>query len=508
MTERISTSHALLTLTGIICVAIDEVEAPNLWLLLQSLFGKENEIGVAAVCTNISGVTTPKKLAAAHEYAIFFGKIKDVKVGHLKWTEEQLRNYNLTDDAGSRFRWVNFRNDAGGPNKFRENSPRLFYPIFVQGEAVRIPNMEWNEETRQWQLMESSRPDEVTVFPIQTNGSEVTWSSSVERAKEILASSGLYPRIDRNGNMQIRLRWYLNEEGILPKTWWAKREYAAGSYGTTVLKNMLGDNLAFPYPKSIHLVEDCLRVSSLRKGDTVLDYFGGSGTTANATINLNRQDDGRRKYILVEMGHHFDSVLKPRVLKAVYAERWREAKPVDRDSRLSQIIKYQRIESYEDALNNVEFNDTEPSELLPDEHRLSYRLQRETSESQTFLNVAELRNPFEYRLKIAKDMQVKAESVDLPETFNYLLGLHVQSRTCYHDGDRRYLVYRGSVAQKRVAIIWRETAGWTGSDYEQDYRFIEAQNLTENADTVYVNTDSIVPNAHPIDPIFKKLMFT
>ena len=154
---------------------------------------------------------------------------------------------------------------------------------------------------------------------------------------------------------------------------------------------MLGDALAFLFPKSIHLVEDCLRVSSLNAEDIVLDYFGGSGTTAHATINLNRQDEGKRKYILIEMGHHFDTVLKPRVMKAVYAEKWRDAKPVSRESRLSHIIKYQRIESYEDALNNIEF--TERENVLFEEHLLSYWLGDQTRESSTFLNVAELPKP-------------------------------------------------------------------------------------------------------------------
>ena len=70
------------------------------------------------------------------------------------------------------------------------------------------------------------------------------------------------------------------------------------------------------------------------------------------------------------MGHHFDTVLKPRIMKAIYAEKWKDAKPVSRENRLSQIIKYQRIESYEDALNNIEFSEREKS--LFDENLLRF----------------------------------------------------------------------------------------------------------------------------------------
>ena len=207
------------------------------------------------------------------------------------------------------------------------------------------------------------------------------------------------------------------------------------------------------FPKSIHLVEDCLRVSSFGKNDTVLDYFGGFGTTAHATINLNRQDSGKRKYILIEMGHHFDTALMPRVKKAVYAEKWKDAKPISRESRLSHIVKYQRIESYEDALNNIEFNKTEHQNLLLNEHQLSYMLESGTKESPTFLNISDLQK------------------------------------------------------QKLVVIIWRKTAGWKQEDYEQDYQFIQENKLTEGATEVYVNTDSLVPEAESLDPLFKRLMF-
>ena len=507
MTERISTSREFLTSNGTLCAAIDEVEAPNLWQLLQHLFGKENELGIAVVCTNISGVATPKKLGAAHEYAMFFGMTQDIKVGHLEWTEKQLKNYKEVNAKGHRFKWVNLRNDAGGPNKLRENSPRLFYPLFVSGDRVRIPKMEWDEETRQWLILESLNPNEVKVLPIQTNGTEVTWGYSVERVKDMIISSELYPRKDRNGNIRIRLKWYLSEEGILPKTWWDRNLYSAGIYGTTFLSDLLGDNFAFPYPKSIYLVEDCLRVSSLGKKDTVLDYFGGSGTTAHATINLNRQDDGKRKYILIEMGHHFDTALKPRIKKAVYAEKWKDAKPISRESRLSHMFKYHRIESYEDALNNIEFAETERENLFHDEHQLSYLSGSETRESPTFLNVDKLQNPFSYQLNIVKDMQTQKQTVDIPETFNYLLGISVKTRQCLKDGDRRYLVYKGTAGQKAVVIIWRETQGWQDADWERDYRFIQEQELTKDVDEIYVNTNSIVPEAEPLDPLFKRLMF-
>ena len=502
MADRISVSRELLVDNGILCAAIDDVEAANLRQLLQNLFDKENELGIVAVCSNPAGRQRPTGFAPAHEYAMFFGLTEAAQVGRLERTQEQLENSEI-DERGRHFTWKGLRS-GGGPNALRSARPRLFYPLFVRDEQIRIPNMEWNVELRQWDLLDLPDPSETEVLPIKPDGEEMTWGYGVETLQEKLSET--IARTDQNGNIRIAVKRYLNEEGMLPKTWWGKKEYSSTVYGTILLTNMLGDSLAFMFPKSIHIIEDCLRVSSLGQSGTVLDYFGGSGTTAHAVINLNRQDDGKRKYILIEMGHHFNTVLKPRIMKAIYAEKWKNAKPLSRDDHLSHVIKYQRIESYEDALNNIEFTECENS--LFDEHLLSYWLGSETRDSSTFLNVSELRNPFSYQLNIANGLQTQTQTVDLPETFNYLLGILVQTQCCLYDGDRRYLIYRGTVAEKKVVIIWRETKDWSTQDWERDYCFIEENKLTEGASEVYVNTNSIIPEAKPLDPLFKRLMFS
>ena len=525
MADRITVSRELLTDNGSLCAAIDDVEASNFRHLLQHLFGKEHELGIVAVCSNPGGRKRPKGIAPAHEYAMFFGLSEASQVGRLEWTEKQLESYRNVDEKERLFKWRPLRK-SGGPNARRAARPRLFYPIFVKDSCIRIPKMEWNNTTREWCLLETPRLGETEVWPIDEKDEDMTWNFEVKTLEEMLALSEISAKTDRNGKISIQFKRLLNEEGTLPTTWWGKIEYSVNEYeedewenrntdqkkhsatahGTGFLKNMLGDALAFPFPKSIYLLEDCLRVLSLNAADIVLDYFGGSGTTAHATINLNRRDNDKRKYILIEMGDHFDTVLKPRIMKAIYAEKWKDAKPLSRESRLSQIIKYQHIESYEDALNNIEF--TERENLFFEEHLLSYWLGDETPESPTFLNITELQNPFSYQLKIVDGLQVQTQTVDLPETFNYLLGILVQTRHCLYDGDRRYLIYRGTVGQKNVVIIWRETKNWKEKDWERDYRFIEENKLTEGASEVYVNTDSIVPEAKPIDPLFKRLMFS
>ena len=496
MADRLALSRGFLLDSGMICVAIDDVEVSPLRFILESLF--EKEVGIATVRSNPQGRSRTGYFSPAHEYALFYGK-PDTSSGSLPKTKKQRSSYPYEDEMG-RFTWDNLIRRPPGDN--RRDRPRSFYPIYVRSDnTIRIPRMTWREKDQTYNVLEDPNEGEVSVLPIKA-GVEKRWRHGHKTVSKEIAEY----RVRREDNICIEYKSRM-KEATPPKTWWDAGTYAAARYGTTLLESMLGKKV-FDFPKSVYLVSDCLRASGLDPNETVLDYFAGSGTTAHATINLNRQDNGKRKYILIEMGRHFDTVLKQRVKKAIYAEKWKDAKPLSRESHLSHIIKYQRIESYEDALNNIELNEIEHKNLLLDEHQLSYMLESDTRESPTFLNISKLQNPFSYQLNIVKDMQPQTQTIDLPETFNYLLGLSVQTRQCLHDDDRRYLVYKGTVGQKTVVIIWRETAGWQQEDWDRDYNFIEEQELTKEADEVYINTDSIVPEAESLDSLFKRLMFS
>ena len=176
--------------------------------------------------------------------------------------------------------------------------------------------------------------------------------------------------------------------------------------------------------------------------------------------------------------------------------------------RSPRVAKYHRIESYEDALNNIVFDEAEGQQALQyDDYVLRYLLKWETRTSETLLNVEKLSRPFGYRLGVRVDGKVRERVADLPETFNYLLGLRVRMRRVHQDAGRRYLVYCGAVDERTVVVIWRETEGWGKADLIRDKDFVAEQGLTEGADAVYVNGDSFIPNAKALEPVFKALMF-
>ena len=204
--------------------------------------------------------------------------------------------------------------------------------------------------------------------------------------------------------------------------------------GEKELTNLFGKTRSFGGPKPTTLIKRFCNQASIFK-EYALDFFAGSGTTAHSIINLNREDEGKRKYILVEMGNHFDTVLKPRIQKVVYAQDWKDGKPVSRDTGVSHCFKYIRLEAYEDTLNNLEFQDDptrakllEKNSTLREDYMLHYMLDLETRESQSLLNLNAFADPTSYKLKIKKSGSDEYEwkNVDLLETFNYLIGLRVE----------------------------------------------------------------------------------
>ncbi|HUH58261.1 MAG TPA: DNA methyltransferase, partial [Pseudomonadales bacterium] len=198
------------------------------------------------------------------------------------------------------------------------------------------------------------------------------------------------------------------------------------------------------YPKPSELLKYFFELSTVNN-DVVCDYFAGSGTTGHAVINLNREDNGKRKYVLAEMGDHFDTVLKPRLAKVAYASEWKNGKPESRDTGISHCFKYIRLESYEDTLGNLRLN-TKPdlfSQSSDSEARqayvMNYMLDVETRGSQSLLNINQFLDPTQYQLNVrsASGDETVPVNVDLLETFNYLLGLEVEhiAAPIYFDAD-------------------------------------------------------------------------
>ena len=268
----------------------------------------------------------------------------------------------------------------------------------------------------------------------------------------------------------------------------------------------------------------------------ILDPFAGSGTTGHAVINLNREDGGDRRFVLVEMGDHFDTVLVPRVLKATYSKDWKDGAPVDRKG-VSALYKILRLESYDDTLENITLRRDDSSRAvlfdkdgqptsLGESYLLKYQLALESRASR--LQSERFDKPFHATLKALAPrpdgrggVAVQAVPVDMVETFNLLLGLRarrVWSMT--NDGQQAVLVSGvvrdGADWTTPVVVLW-----WDTQDVKEETLVSWLKGLRAREDDVigparlrYVNGDASFSRLWaedepwtPLEPEFQRRMF-
>ena len=490
MFDRISLSRSLMTDDTVHILAIDENEQERIGLLLKTIFESMNHTTISIIA-NPTGQQS-QNISYSHDYACFGYKNEGRQIG------KEIRKIPIEN---------NFR-DWGGEESKREMAKNCFYPIYVKnGIVVGFGDVCSSDYHPRHKNM-SDQCDTIAIYPIDNNGVERKWR--FERNTVDGITNELLPYF-----IESRKEWDIKRSKNVFnfKTVWTDSKYSANNHGTQLLNHILGSKL-FDYPKSINTVVDCLRAGlNTQSRSITIDYFAGSGTTGHAIINLNREDGGRRKFILVEMGEYFDTVLLPRIKKVAYIPEWKDGRPkrvaTEEEARRGpRIVKYMRLESYEDALDNIEFGGPELDRF--DDYLLKYMLKWETKGSATLLNVKKLTSPFSYTLRLRMDGETKVRTVDIPETFNYLLGLHVHSRRAHNDDGRYYLVYRGETRDapdKTVCIIWRDTKDWRKRDFKRDRAFVEEQGVTTGADHIYVNGDSVIPNAKPVEPMFRDRMF-
>lgn len=239
----------------------------------------------------------------------------------------------------------------------------------------------------------------------------------------------------------------------------------------------------------------------------ILDYFAGSGTTAHAAINLQREDGKLRKFILVEMGTYFETVTKPRTLKVSYSDGWNNEFPQDNNG-VSQFIRYHDLESYEDVLNNLTLIQNTNQEVLladlsfKDDYMLSYMLDVESRES--LLKINAFKNPFNYKLKITRNNESQDTVIDLVETFNYLIGLQVRTMQTI----RGFKVITGVTNERdeETLIIWRNCEEKSNQELNDFFTKMEFSTKDSEFQRIYVNGDNHLENLKSGDDYWKVVL--
>jgi len=489
MNDRMIVGEKFLCEDGLMASTIDDVELKELYFLNQNIFGRDNIAGIIAIRINPSGRPTTDGLALSHEYAIIAKKSSKSAVEKMPRTEKQIERFDKSDDNGP-YEQRNLRRE--GSNSDRKDGKKQYYPFFVNKETlkVRVPNLKWNEDLDEYEIEDQYLNSEVAIYPINDDGDEKNWRWSWE--KVVQDYSNVYAIEQKNG-IQIYYKYRPQFEGTTPLSFWSEKKYSATEYGTAVLKSIFR-NSQFAYPKSIFAVEDTLRILGIKNNTITLDYFSGSGTTGHAVINLNREDGGNRKYILVEMGDYFNTVTKPRIQKVIYSDDWKDGKPLNRKGS-SHCFKYMRLESYEDTLNNMELKRSSIQQSLlgsthfGEEYLLNYMLETESRDS--LLNLEYFKRPFGYKLKVTENNELREQEVDLVETFNYLIGLVVQSMEILKD----CVVVQGhNLAGDKILIIWRDVEQTDNAALNTFFRKLDINTRDSEFKRIYVNGDNNLEN--------------
>ncbi|WP_053366537.1 site-specific DNA-methyltransferase [Bacillus sp. FJAT-27245] len=302
MMPRLKLLRELLREDGAIFVSIDDNEQSNLKLLMDEVFGERNFIACVANVNNPKGRSDDKFIATAHEYLLIYKKDKDPIFHGWEPGENVLRRYRKEDEQGL-YREIDLRKT--GDEDRRENRPDMFYYFY------------FNEETEDFYVSKEQEEKEgyIEIVPIRADGSEGRWRWGFETAKVKLDT--LIPKFMPNRKIWgIFEKDYLtDDERIRPTSAWTKKDFNS-ERGTEQFVGLGFEKEGFFKPKPVGLLKHIIDFAT-REDDIILDSFAGSGTTAQAVLELNKEDGGNRQFILVELENYADEVTAERVRRRI-----------------------------------------------------------------------------------------------------------------------------------------------------------------------------------------------
>jgi adenine-specific DNA-methyltransferase len=475
--NRLSLARELLNENGSIFVRCDYNGNMYVRLLMNEIFGEENfrnEIVVkrgAPKSTMFEQFDGLKSLGVIYDNLFWYSKFSEVRYTGFKVKTEERGDY-----------WSNFYDMKPSGER-----PTMRYELFG---LLPPKNYYWK-----WSKERAIR--------------------AIENYQKYLEESKITGETIREYSLRTGIKDFIKLEGNSVKYWVPVRD-------TDFLDNNWLDisgyssSWGFKTENSEILLKRVIESTS-NEGDLVMDFFLGSGTTTAVAHKL------KRKWIGVEMGEHFYTVVLPRMKKVLAYDRSGISKEKDVKEKFNEktaggFFKYQILEQYEDALDNIELKENRLAQnLFKDEYLIKYFLEFETRDSLYLLNIEKLKNPFAYKLKVnlSEVGEPKEMIVDIPESFNYLLGLKVKKIKRRRDNGKTYLFVLGEKEGRDYAIVWKEYSDqWKEEDFKKDKEFIKQELKEWKPQVVYVNGQSILtPNfgdfqveINYIEPKFKTLM--
>lgn len=476
-------------------LAIDDFEQVHLGLMLDQRFP---QLERSTIVINHHPQGAGGRLSRTHEYYMVLSKP----------TSAALKGRPRIDESEERA----FMRSGSAENNFRRGRWKSFYALLIDPSTGRVVDAEEPVPLGQPYPTEPTLLGLRRVYPVNSRGEERVWRSSFETGRqrarngELILSDGgtVYQDINHEGKRETL---FSN---------WTDSQFNAGIHGTNVLSN-LGLGGQFNYPKAVNTLITSLWAQTFGKADAcVLDFFAGSGTTGHAVLQMNREDGHARKFLLVDVGNHFDTVIVPRLSKVAFSPDWVDGRAINFENPVPVCLRVIYLESYEDTLANLKLGTPSEGQVqllegAPDvreDYMLRYCLASESAGSTSLLSVRSLAHPFSYTLDIATDIvgETRRVRVDLVETFNWLLGLRVHTMDVirgFHVVTGRLPGPSNSENGEKALIIWRDTTENPNEKLDEFFAKQAYNTLDQEFDVIYVNGDNNLQNLRKDDQTWK-----
>jgi adenine-specific DNA-methyltransferase len=329
MENRLSLTRELMTDDGVIFVSIDDNECEKLKLLMISIYGEDKFLETFIWNNTLTPPSLSNISRKNVEYILTFTKqsVKNRFKGRLtEGNDSPLLN------TGNPIRVLTFP-----PYTVKFNIPD---GIYKKGKKKRVTLLD----------------DVIVENGLNKNSFRLEFESkwSQETLDEEIKNGTIF--LVKSEDFAIRyLRRNTEQKWITPNKYidniFLERKVGIGT-NEDASKELKDLNINFPsYPKPTSLIHYLVRTNT-ESGDIVLDFFGGSGTTVHSVMKLNKEDGGKRKFILIEMGDYFNTVIIPRIKKVAYSFNWKNGRPQD-TSGIGVFFKYYELEQFEDVLSNT-----------------------------------------------------------------------------------------------------------------------------------------------------------
>lgn len=280
---RLKLARNLLRDDGVIFVSIDDNEVHNLRKIMNEIFGEDNFVAELPTIMNLKGNQDQFGFAGTHEYILVFAKNKDLaKFGLLNILDEDITEWDI-DEWGYYKQGANLK--GTGINAPREKRKNLYFPLYVCNDNT-VSTVRRSD-------------DDIEIFPI-TDGKEMSWRWEQRKFEREPHNIIVKKTGDNNYAIYKKQRPDLNDlPSKKPKTLFYRPEYSSGN-GTNQLRNIFNVDRILDNPKPLDLLRDIIEIST-DIDSLILDFFAGSCTTAHAALELNKEDGGRRTFIMVQL---------------------------------------------------------------------------------------------------------------------------------------------------------------------------------------------------------------